>query len=110
MTEYEIRLHKTDGDFSIAMFTFGFSDWDAKAQARLMLQRDIAYAHVWRGDVLVGSMAALPPGLPDRIQALHEIARELRRCARSTNLPGYAEKMNRAAEDLDRRVADGRWP
>src|SRR5665213_3636717 len=106
MPEYEIRLHKIDDALSIVMFTFAFSDRDAKAQAEMMLHDNMAYAHIWRDEAQIGSASALENGADQHIREMHSLAREMRQRVQTATLPRYAEKMGRAADDLDQK-ADG---
>ncbi len=41
-----------------------------------------------------------------QIQNVQKAAQDLRRFAQTTELPGYATMMHRAADDLERRLAE----
>ena len=49
VSEFEIRLHKSDGTLSMIMTVVAFGAPGAKLQAVRLLKDDIAYAIIWQG-------------------------------------------------------------
>ncbi len=102
MAEYEIRLHKANDTLSIVMLTFAFSDRDAKAQAALMLQGEIAYAQVWCGEMPVGLVYDPASLLNQDVRDLQSLAAEMRR----RSLPPVQDDEIQPAADAP-RIAGG---
>ena len=55
-SDYEIRLHRSDGTLSIVMLISAANDQDARGQAAAMVRSEIANAHIWRDGQLVDSV------------------------------------------------------
>jgi hypothetical protein len=53
---YEIHLQRPGGALAIVMKVMCVGDADAKNQAIAMLYGSISNAHIWRDDVLIGSV------------------------------------------------------
>jgi len=56
MRAYEIRLHRADGEYSASYFSAFFSDQDAMASARLLLNERLPSAAVWADTGRVGQV------------------------------------------------------
>ena len=54
--DFEISLHKADGTVSIVMNIIALGTPDAKLQASLLLNDEIAYAVIWQGVVEVATV------------------------------------------------------
>jgi hypothetical protein len=65
MQNYEIRLHRSDGEYSASYFSTFYSDRDALASARTLLNEGLPSAAVWNDKERVGQVyrAALKPPL-----------------------------------------------
>jgi len=61
MRPYEIRLHRTDGEYSASYFSAFFSDQDALASARLLLNERLPSAAVWTDTGRVGQVYRAAP-------------------------------------------------
>jgi hypothetical protein len=61
MSEYEIRLYRSDWTLAIVMKVAAIGMADAKAQARQMLSGEIASAEIWSGREVVTSIDLEPP-------------------------------------------------
>jgi len=64
LQDYEIRLHRIDGEYSASYFSAFFSDQDALASARLLLNERLPTAAVWTGTRRVGQVYRAAPNLP----------------------------------------------
>ena len=60
--DYEIRLHRSDGELSLVAILPAMGDEDAKRLAKSMLQADLTDAHIWNED-------------GDLVQSIHKIQR-----------------------------------
>lgn len=56
MQNYEIRLHRTDGGYAISYFSAFYSDQDALASARILLNEHLPSAAVWNDKERVGQV------------------------------------------------------
>jgi len=64
MQNYEIRLHRTDGEYSVSYFSAFYSDRDALASARTLLNEHLPSAAVWNDKERVGQVYRAAPRLP----------------------------------------------
>jgi hypothetical protein len=56
MQSYEIRLHRTDGEYSASCFSAFISDRDALASAKVLLSERLPSAAVWQEARRVGEV------------------------------------------------------
>jgi hypothetical protein len=61
LQNYEIRLHRTDGEYSVSYFSAYFSDQDALASARILLSERLTSAAVWNDNGRVGQVYRAAP-------------------------------------------------
>jgi|KBSMisStaDraftv2_1062788.scaffolds.fasta_scaffold1139263_2 hypothetical protein len=64
MRDYEIRLHRADGEYSASYFSAFFSDQDALASARLLLSERLPSAAVWTDKGRIGQVYRAASKLP----------------------------------------------
>lgn len=57
MQSYEIRLHRSDGEYSASFFSTFYSDRDALASARTLLNEGLPSAAVWNDKERVGQVS-----------------------------------------------------
>jgi hypothetical protein len=61
LQNYEIRLHRTDGEYSASYFSAFYSDQDALASARILLSERLPSAAVWNDKERVGAVYRAAP-------------------------------------------------
>jgi hypothetical protein len=56
LQNYEIRLHRSDGGYSVSYFSAFYSDQDALTSARILLNERLPSAAVWNDRERVGQV------------------------------------------------------
>lgn len=64
LQNYEIRLHRIDGEYSVSYFSAFYSDQDALASARILLNERLPSAAVWNDKERVGQVYRAAPQMP----------------------------------------------